>query len=207
MEAVLGRGDRCGRDKQSVITDVIAEMEWWAAFRKGGQVSRKPKQGNQAAASANGTPSPTKVHKKPWRNAPCPCGSGKKHKHCCGKAEGTKRPIADEAGGCHPHSQRRSRTAYPATMRAGWLRLKSSSPTGESKGPPGRPPRPSLRLSGPHFNHRVQRSVLVPNIFVRQQVRYPFSIPHQLVFIAAWSEFDCHLPMAVLVPLHGCRVS
>jgi preprotein translocase subunit SecA len=24
---------------------------------------------------------------KPKRNAPCPCGSGKKHKQCCGKSE------------------------------------------------------------------------------------------------------------------------
>ncbi|MBR0400159.1 MAG: SEC-C domain-containing protein [Mogibacterium sp.] len=23
--------------------------------------------------------------KKPGRNDPCPCGSGKKYKHCCGK--------------------------------------------------------------------------------------------------------------------------
>ena len=25
------------------------------------------------------------VEAKPGRNAPCPCGSGKKFKHCCGK--------------------------------------------------------------------------------------------------------------------------
>ncbi|MDD6298928.1 SEC-C metal-binding domain-containing protein [Hornefia butyriciproducens] len=23
--------------------------------------------------------------KKPGRNDPCPCGSGKKYKHCCGR--------------------------------------------------------------------------------------------------------------------------
>lgn len=28
---------------------------------------------------------PRKVEKKPGRNAPCPCGSGKKYKHCCGR--------------------------------------------------------------------------------------------------------------------------
>ena len=27
---------------------------------------------------------PTKVDKKPGRNDPCPCGSGKKYKKCCG---------------------------------------------------------------------------------------------------------------------------
>ena len=30
-------------------------------------------------------PLPRTVEKKPGRNAPCPCGSGKKYKHCCGK--------------------------------------------------------------------------------------------------------------------------
>ena len=28
---------------------------------------------------------PIKVGEKPKRNAPCPCGSGKKFKQCCGK--------------------------------------------------------------------------------------------------------------------------
>ena len=30
------------------------------------------------------TPKPVKVEKKIGRNEPCPCGSGKKHKKCCG---------------------------------------------------------------------------------------------------------------------------
>jgi uncharacterized protein YecA (UPF0149 family) len=29
-------------------------------------------------------PSPTKKHARTGRNAPCPCGSGRKHKLCCG---------------------------------------------------------------------------------------------------------------------------
>jgi preprotein translocase subunit SecA len=28
---------------------------------------------------------PKKAEKKPGRNDPCPCGSGKKYKNCCGK--------------------------------------------------------------------------------------------------------------------------
>lgn len=60
----------------------VAEMEWWAAFKKAEQASGKPTLGRKSAGE---TPSPLKVHKKPWRNAPCPCGSGKKYKHCCGK--------------------------------------------------------------------------------------------------------------------------
>jgi len=27
---------------------------------------------------------PTRAEEKPGRNAPCPCGSGKKYKKCCG---------------------------------------------------------------------------------------------------------------------------
>ena len=30
-------------------------------------------------------PKPTEAEKKVGRNEPCPCGSGKKHKKCCGK--------------------------------------------------------------------------------------------------------------------------
>ena len=30
-------------------------------------------------------PKPTAAEKKVGRNEPCPCGSGKKHKKCCGK--------------------------------------------------------------------------------------------------------------------------
>ena len=31
------------------------------------------------------TPKPAKVEKKIGRNEPCPCGSGKKYKKCCGR--------------------------------------------------------------------------------------------------------------------------
>ncbi|HHV31010.1 preprotein translocase subunit SecA [Caproiciproducens sp. LBM24188] len=39
------------------------------------------------ATSADGTDTPRTVHKgkKPGRNDPCPCGSGKKYKKCCGR--------------------------------------------------------------------------------------------------------------------------
>lgn len=30
---------------------------------------------------------PIKAGEKPHRNAPCPCGSGKKYKKCCGASE------------------------------------------------------------------------------------------------------------------------
>jgi hypothetical protein len=48
-----------------IITDTIAEMEWWPCFRP--EAIRTPKQ-----------------KPKIGRNQPCPCGSGKKYKKCCG---------------------------------------------------------------------------------------------------------------------------
>ena len=30
---------------------------------------------------------PLTIRKKPSKNAPCPCGSGKKYKGCCGKSD------------------------------------------------------------------------------------------------------------------------
>jgi len=49
-----------------LITDTIAEMEWWACFRPESQRTVRKKQ-------------------KIGRNEPCPCGSGKKYKKCCGR--------------------------------------------------------------------------------------------------------------------------
>jgi len=81
IERELRSSARAGRGKYTVITDAIAEMECWASFRTSGRGSSKQK----AAASAGEAPAPPKVHKKPWLNARCPCGSGKKYKHCCGR--------------------------------------------------------------------------------------------------------------------------
>ncbi len=38
-----------------------------------------------AASASGGRPEPRRVSKKIGRNEPCPCGSGKKYKHCCGR--------------------------------------------------------------------------------------------------------------------------
>ena len=52
----------------------------------------------QAAAAAGqgdkGAPSPVHVEKKVGRNEPCPCGSGKKYKKCCG-APGKEKPTQE----------------------------------------------------------------------------------------------------------------
>lgn len=50
-----------------------------------------------ATATTNETPEEEKVQtfeKKPKRNEPCPCGSGKKYKHCCGQSGPKKGLLA-----------------------------------------------------------------------------------------------------------------
>lgn len=68
------------------VDDTIGELENWAAFYK-----EKPKRPKNTS-KLRGKPKPPKVHKtnpavktnKVGRNDPCPCGSGKKYKKCCG---------------------------------------------------------------------------------------------------------------------------
>ena len=49
----------------------------------------EPKETNLEQAKAAGGPSgPKRVQKQVGRNDPCPCGSGKKYKNCCGKDNG-----------------------------------------------------------------------------------------------------------------------
>ena len=54
----------------------------------------------QPAATQEETTPPKKEpiigNKKPKRNDPCPCGSGKKYKHCCGKSGPKKGLLANE---------------------------------------------------------------------------------------------------------------
>lgn len=52
-----------------LIDDTIREMEWWACFQQ------RPSR-------------PIAPRKKVGRNEPCPCGSGKKYKRCCGRRRG-----------------------------------------------------------------------------------------------------------------------
>lgn len=60
------------------IEDTIAELEWWACFD---ETYRKRMNSRQNFNSIQ------TITKQPQigRNDPCPCGSGKKYKKCCGK--------------------------------------------------------------------------------------------------------------------------
>ncbi len=61
--------------RQTFIEDPIADMEWWACFQP------PEPQRRRVVHPAGQALKPKKV----GRNDPCPCGSGKKYKKCCGR--------------------------------------------------------------------------------------------------------------------------
>jgi hypothetical protein len=61
--------------RQTFIDDTIANLEWWYCFQP-----PKPRRPIVHPASPEFKP-----QQKIGRNDPCPCGSGKKYKQCCGK--------------------------------------------------------------------------------------------------------------------------
>jgi hypothetical protein len=58
-----------------LVDDTAAEMSWWDCFEDEEDVDPAP---NQAPAPF------VRTDPKTGRNDPCPCGSGKKYKKCCG---------------------------------------------------------------------------------------------------------------------------
>ncbi len=64
-------------DRKGPIEDTLSEMSWWPGFRE-----EDRKAAHQVPTIANGARFKTA---KVGRNAPCPCGSGKKFKKCCGR--------------------------------------------------------------------------------------------------------------------------
>jgi hypothetical protein len=68
--APRGRGLEDTRDRHPPIDDVVDATAWWARF-------------DDAPESA-GAAEPYRAPSKVGRNEPCPCGSGKKFKKCCG---------------------------------------------------------------------------------------------------------------------------
>lgn len=77
-------------DRHTLITDVIDEMEWWAAFHLEDSRSMKapvpelPPKALSPAPTGHAASQPFVREPKIGRNDPCPCGSGKKYKKCCG---------------------------------------------------------------------------------------------------------------------------
>ena len=83
------------RDRRYLITDAIAEMEWWASFHlEDSRPKKLPKSEVPVLPSPPPVPDSDSEYVAPQpfvrepkvgRNDPCPCGSGKKYKKCCGK--------------------------------------------------------------------------------------------------------------------------
>ncbi|MGA2661047.1 MAG: SEC-C metal-binding domain-containing protein, partial [Verrucomicrobiota bacterium] len=82
------------REGRTLITDAINEMEWWVSFHPEDSQAPEPP-GVEPPAPPPSPPPPPPVEYVPpqpfvrqpkiGRNDPCPCGSGKKYKNCCGK--------------------------------------------------------------------------------------------------------------------------
>jgi hypothetical protein len=76
-----------------LMRSAVEEMEWWAAFDTDPEQTAKRRLQDVTDALAEavrdtGTEAREPVRRpgrKPGRNEPCPCGSGKKYKHCCGR--------------------------------------------------------------------------------------------------------------------------
>ncbi len=73
------------KDRHPPIDDVARATSWWARFGK--PVPHRPAT-ELAAAVDFGDGGPVEPYRAPvkiGRNEPCPCGSGKKYKKCCGR--------------------------------------------------------------------------------------------------------------------------
>ena len=79
------------REGYGLVTDVIGEMEHWACFHPDHSGSTEPIEPEiplpppAPAPTTYVAPKPYVSEPKIGRNDPCPCGSGKKYKKCCGK--------------------------------------------------------------------------------------------------------------------------
>jgi hypothetical protein len=86
-----------GEDNLHLVEDTVAEMEWWHCFQDT-PLSQVKSAIQTSAASGQFNPMPLpaapfspitntpirNTKPKTGRNEPCPCGSGKKYKKCCG---------------------------------------------------------------------------------------------------------------------------
>jgi hypothetical protein len=67
-----------------LVSDTVAEMEWWACFHQD-RTGDTVRTVSASVAPPSAPPDPIKRGTpKIGRNEPCPCGSGKKYKKCCG---------------------------------------------------------------------------------------------------------------------------
>ena len=69
-----------------LVEDTVAEMGWWACFQddEPNRVKGAPEAPAKANSKSAAYPQIKSTKPKTGRNEPCPCGSGKKYKKCCG---------------------------------------------------------------------------------------------------------------------------
>jgi hypothetical protein len=73
------------KDRSPPIDDVVAATSWWARFERRASRRRADELALAAAGELDDGPmEPYRAPEKIGRNEPCPCGSGKKYKKCCG---------------------------------------------------------------------------------------------------------------------------
>jgi SWIM/SEC-C metal-binding protein len=72
------------QERAAEIAAICNEQGWYFIA---GVEPDKPEDTSDIERKLN-PPAQTRAEKQPGRNDPCPCGSGKKHKRCCG-AKGT----------------------------------------------------------------------------------------------------------------------
>jgi hypothetical protein len=85
-----------------LVEDTVAEMGWWACFRD-------DRAKNTTGVAPNSKLSPasssriSRATSKIGRNEPCPCGSAKKYKKCCGAWMPETAPVRPLEGGVVVH--------------------------------------------------------------------------------------------------------
>lgn len=81
-EAVLARHkERHG----GLVNDVVKEMHSWACFDSFDASKPKPADSFNTLSGRQAPGTVMRSEQKIGRNSPCPCGSGKKYKRCCGR--------------------------------------------------------------------------------------------------------------------------
>jgi hypothetical protein len=79
------------REQHTLITNAVGEMECWACFHPEDSRPHRPPAVEvpvlppSSTPAGYETPKPLVREPKIGRNDPCPCGSGKKYKKCCGR--------------------------------------------------------------------------------------------------------------------------
>jgi hypothetical protein len=74
------------KDRHPPIDDVARATSWWARFGRLAS-GRRAEELALAASGESDDDAPMEPYRAPakvGRNEPCPCGSGKKYKKCCG---------------------------------------------------------------------------------------------------------------------------